>query len=326
MKLTRLQQILIGLLVVQIAVGAALFWPRQAAAESAPLLGNVTLESITDLVVSDSAGTSLAFHKTDEGWVMPDKANYPAKESEITKTLEGLLDTTTSRLVTKTATSHRSLKVAEDAFERKLTVTTADGSTYEVLVGTLASTAANHVRLLPGDEVYLSSELAYYRIYTTLSSWADTAFVALTSTDVTSLALENANGVFKFESFDNVTWKMDGVPSGREFNENNLSSLVSRLSTLRLEEPVALLEDAMPEYGLDDPQCVVTASVSGENPRTVTVNIGAATEDGKFYYALSSESGYIVKLSKLNAETFLNKSLEDFLVQPTPVPSATTQP
>ena len=326
MKLNRLQQILIGLLIVQIALGTALLWPRQAAAESVPLLGDVTLDSITGLVIADSTGTSLAFHKTAEGWVMPDNANYPAKESEITKTLEELLDTTTARLVTKTATSHKPLKVAEDAFERKLTIKTADGSTYEVLVGTLASTAANHVRLLPGDEVYLSSELAYYRIYTTLSSWADTAYVSAASTDVTSLSLENANGIFKFERIDEATWKMDGVPSDREFNQNNLTSLVSRFTSLRLEEPVALLKDARPEYGLDDPQCVVSAMTSGDNPRTITITIGAMTDDEKFYYASSNESEYIVKVTKLNAETFLNKTLEDFLVQPTPVPTSTTQP
>ncbi len=326
MKINRLQQILIGLLIVQLALGAALLWPRQATAESAPLLGDVTLESITDLTVADSDGKSLSFHKTDAGWVMPDFAGYPAKEAEITKTLEGLLETTTARLVTKTATSHRPLKVAEDAFERKLTIKTADGSAYEVLVGTLASTAANHVRLLPGNEVYLSSDLAYYRIYTTLSSWADTAYVSAASTDVTSLSLENANGIFKFERFDEVTWKMDGVPSGREFNQNNLTALVSRLASLRLEEPVTLLKDAKTEYGLDDPQCVVSAITSGDNPRTIKITIGAMTDDEKFYYASSSESDYIVKLTKLNAETFLNKALEDFLVQPTPVPTSTTQP
>jgi len=326
MKINRLQQILIGLLIVQLALGAALLWPRQAAAESAPLLGDVTLESITDLTVADSDGKSLSFHKTDAGWVMPDFAGYPAKEAEITKTLEGLLETTTARLVTKTSTSHRPLKVADDAFERKLTIKTADGSAYEVLVGTLASTAANHVRLLPGDEVYLSSGLAYYQIYTTLSSWAETAFVALTATDVKSVTLDNPNGSFLFERVDDSTWKMDGVPSDRELNQNSFTGLASRISSLRLEEPVALLKDTSPEYGLDDPQAVVTASVAGENQRTVTISIGAMTDDEKFYYASSSESDYIVKLTKLNAETFLNKALEDFLVQPTPVPTSTTQP
>ncbi|NLE99431.1 MAG: hypothetical protein GX601_00485, partial [Anaerolineales bacterium] len=91
---------LAGLLVVQIVVGVLVFWPRRTAAGNGqPLLPDLSAETVTELTVEDTAGTSVRLAQVDGAWVLPDVGDYPANITTVDNALKLLADLTTGRVV-----------------------------------------------------------------------------------------------------------------------------------------------------------------------------------------------------------------------------------
>ena len=65
----RLNKFLIVLLLVQLALGAIIFWPRTAASEAGgPLLTGVKAEDVAALVIRSGDGSQLAIARQDDAW------------------------------------------------------------------------------------------------------------------------------------------------------------------------------------------------------------------------------------------------------------------
>ena len=320
-KVTRLQQLLIGVLVLQLALAALVFWPRPVASGSGePLLSGVQVGDVTGLTVTDDTGQTVTLAKQGDSWVAPAAGDYPADAAKITPVLDKLVAITTGRLVAQTAAGHAQLQVADDKFARKIELTTAEG-VRTVYLGSAAGGSSVHVRLGGQDNVYLASGPNTWEVAGDVASWVNPVYFEASSADVTGFTLVNRNGEFPFVKDAQGNWSLPGLAADETLNPNNVISLVDQATTVRMTKPVGKTVDAA--YGMAEPSAVVTLRYkSGDVEKTTTLTIGAQDPADQAYYAKSSDSEYYVKVAEYSVQTLIERGRAEFL-QGTPTPEAT---
>lgn len=318
--MNRQNQLLAVLLVIQIAIGVAVFWPWASASEAAggPLFDDFEAEAVETLTISDGEGNSLTLAQETEGWVLPEADDFPVASEKVTSLLEKIDNLQTNRLVTQTEASHRRLQVAEADFNRLVSFILDNDTTHELFVGSSAGAGATHVRADNQEEVYLAGELNSWEVNPQASAWIDPLYFTLPQTATVSLTLENPNGTFTFEK-EGETWTMAGLTEAEVLNPNAVTTLVNQASSVRMTGPIGL-EPPAGSGGLDEPQATVTLeTAAGE---THSLLVGAQDPDNNnSYVAKASTSPYYVRIDSFTGEAFVNKTRTDFLQEP-PAPEA----
>lgn len=310
-QMNRLNQILLVVLAIQIALAAVVFWPRTAASEaSGPLFADFKASDVVELVVSDGDDNRLVLARKDEAWVLSEGGNYPANGDNVTALLEKIEAVKTNRLVTQTGASHRRLQVAGDDFNRRLDFTLKNGSTHQLFIGSSGGASATHVRADNQPEVYLTGDLNAWEANAQASGWIDTLYFTLPQTATIGLTLENENGKFEFEQEGGI-WTMKGLADGEIFDESALTSLVSQVSSIRMTEPTGTEEEA--DFGLDVPQATVILETAD---KIYTLRVGAQDPDDNSFVFKASSSPYYVWVAELTGNNLADKTRDDFLQEP----------
>ncbi len=327
--MTRLQSILIGILVAQLALVAFVFWPRPSTANTGkPLLSDIKADEITSLTIRDDKGASikLARQAPNQPWTLPEAGDYPADAAKITPVLTKLAALTTDRLVAQTMGSQKQLQVAPDAFQRRIDIGTSGGAKRALFLGSPAGGQASHVRVDGQNNVYVAGDLASWQLNVDPASWIDPAYVKVTPVDVVGFALANANGRFSFSKDANGAWQMAGLTAGENLDPAQVTSAVDRLAALRMVRPLGATE--IPAYGLAQPAALVTLKVkNGDAIKNLTLAVGAKDAADNAYTAKSSDSPYFVKVAEADVRDLVEKKREGFLTAAsTPAPALTPTP
>jgi hypothetical protein len=313
--MNRGNQILIALLILQVALAVVLFWPRQPASSAGqPLFAELEAAEINRLTIRDEAGEQVQFVKMGESWVLADAGDYPTTEGTVPELLDKLSSLLVGRPVTESKESHARLKVADDAYTARVELKRADGTLRTLYVGTSPSYGASHVRVAEQDEVYLAADLSSADVGTRVSNWIDTNY-ALPAQEAVAAMLENKNGAFEFVR-EGETWSMTGLKEGEAASSTTISSLVSRASSVRMVRPLGT--ESKPSYGLDAPNAVlVVRARSAEGTQsTYTLQVGAKSDQDGSYVVKSSESPYYVRVAEYTVREWVETSREDLLETP----------
>jgi len=322
--MNKTNRILIILLVVQlILAGLMLLLNRPgAASEATPLLPNVTADAVSRLVIQDAEGGRLALARQGDGWMLPDAGNFPAQADAITPLLEKILAIDTARLVAETADSHGRLEVAEDTFVRRVELTTADGQTYVLFIGSAPQPRATNVRLDGQDQVYLAADLTSFDANTEASGYIDTAYFSVSPDQVVGITLENANGVLRLVKDATGAWALTDLAAGEQMDAAAVTALLNQAASIRLTEPLGLA--VKPEYGMDAAQATITLTLQDGTEQTV--RIGAKDEATGAYVIGSSQSPYLVLAAEFSVKDLVEKARAGFVVVPTPTPATPITP
>jgi hypothetical protein len=310
--MNRQNQILTVVLVVQLALAAAIFWPRAVAsgAESGPLLANFKAADVVNLSISDADGNQMELSKKGDGWVLPQAGDFPADGDKITPLLDKIEGIKTNRLVTRTEASQKRLKVADDDFNRLLELTLSDGSSHKLYLGSSAGASATHVRADSESEVFLTGDLTAFDANAQASTWIDALFFSLPATATVSLTLENQNGTFEFEK-QGETWAMRGLANDEVLKESEVTRLVNLASAVRMTEPIGQEEQAT--FGLAEPLATATLKTAD---KTYVLKVGAKNEEDNSYVLSSSESPYFVRVAQFTGDAFVTPTRDSFLEPP----------
>jgi hypothetical protein len=313
----RHNQILTGVLVVQIILSVVVFWPRSAATGGGePLFADLEASDVVALAVEDDEGNRTALRKSATGWVLPDADDYPALAENIDPLVEKLVGLNTDRLVTRTDASHKRLNVAADDFIRRLSLEMADGTKHTLYLGSSPQYSAIHFRLDGQDETYLGSGVSTWEVDATADAWVDTTYLSVPQENVTQMTLENNNGTFVFSLDAEGNWTMDGLAADETAAASNIDAVVRQATSLKLTNPLGKEEKAT--YGMDDPNAVVTLEAAG---RTITLHVGARdAEEENRYIVKSSESPYYVRVAEFSVKAMVENTRDDF-IQPPPTPT-----
>jgi hypothetical protein len=319
---TRLNRILIGVLIVQLIVAALVFLPRtlSSQAEVEALLPGLDAEQVTALTITSGEGESITLAKKDGAWVVASAGDYPTVEGDVPAFLDKVAAIQTSRLVTETPGSHKRLGVAEDDYERLVKIEADDGSTYQLYIGSSPSFGVVHVRVEGEDEVYLTPELSAQDAGTRATDWVDSTYVDLPSEEVTAFALENRQGSFGFAK-EGEAWTMIGLAEGEVLNDSAVETLLNRATRVTLQQPLGTEEEAA--YGLGDPNAVVTLATADGR---YTLRVGAQDAEDNSYVVAWSESPFYVRVGEFAVRDLVEKTRDDLLQQPTPTPEPEATP
>jgi hypothetical protein len=325
--MSRTNQILAALLALQIVLVAVVFWPKPAAsiAGGESLFAGLESDQIVQLTVQDAGGEQIQLARGGEIWVLPEADDYPCRGNKVPEVLEKIVALKADRLVTQTPASHKRLKVADDAFERRIEFELADGTRHRLYLGTSPTYGVIHVRADDQDEVYLASGLPVSDVGTQASTWIDTLYFSIEQNQIVVLTVENENGRLEFERDDAGTWTMKDLPADETLNENSVKGLVGRAASVRMLRPLG--KTKQDDYGLTVPSAVVTIQTRDDegNAETFTLRVGAQSDEDNSYVVSSSESPYYVRVSSYTVKDFVEKTQEDFFeLPPTPTPEPTS--
>jgi hypothetical protein len=312
----RHHQILIALLVVQIALTAAVLWPREVASGTGePLFPALAEEEVVALEVTDDQGGSIALAKDGDEFVLPDAGDYPARAAPVEELVAALQELDTRTLVAQTATSHDRLQVAEDEFVRRVVFETAEGTEGILYLGSAPRYSATHVRVAGQDQVYLTDELTSWQVAATPSGWVDTGYLRVDQNALVKVRVENEGGTLTFVRQEDGTWALDELDEG-QVNATQVNGLISGLSALSLQRPLG--QEELEEYGMDDPSAVVELDTGSE---TYTLTVGAYLEDDGAYVVKASDSPYYVTVPSHALRAAVEDAPEDFAAAEEPPPA-----
>lgn len=308
----RHQQIMVGVLAVQIILSVIVFWPRPVASGAGALVfPDLKAEEIVALTVTDNAGVQIALRKVEDAWVLPDAGDYPVKESALTPLLEKLTQIDQATLVARTEASHKPLEVADDTFQRRLEFETAAGERHTVYLGTAPRYTATHFRVDGQSETYLTTELSSWEFNVGATTWIDTAYTSLDQETLARVVLENAQGTFTLVKEDDA-WTLSDLQADEKMSAGKVGTLVRNASNLSMAKPLGKSEET--SYGLDAPNAVVTLETVDGSVTVLTV--GARDDENQTYVVKYSDSPYYVSAAEYNVKSMVEYGREDFLAEP----------
>lgn len=315
--------LLVLLLLVQLALILAVYWPRSAdTAAGEPLLAAFDPAQVQGVTITDGNEKTIHAVRQDGGWVLPDAGDYPVKEEKVTGLLEKFGGLTRNRLVATQSATLTQLKVADDNFARRVVLEMADGSRQTLYVGDGPRYRTSHVRLGGENNAYLSLDFSADESATRMTDWIDTSYLRIPEASVQKMTLENGNGVFDFFRDEQDQWQMGGLAEGEVFNANNLTAMLTTLSSLNLAEPLG--KEAEPAYGLDSPTARVQLEYKDDTGavKNAELLVGALDPSDNYYAVHSTESPYYVYIAEYSLERFVERTRAEFLQQPpTPTPA-----
>jgi hypothetical protein len=308
----RLHQILLAVLVVQIAVSVFVFWPRSTAVSAAePVFPDVQAEDIVALTIVDDQGNEIVLRKVDDAWVLPNAGNYPANEANITPLLEKLAALETETVVTRNDASHRQLQVAESDFLRRIDFETAAGDLHTIYLGSAPRYTATHMRLGGQSETYLTTDLATWEFNATANTWIERSYTSIDQETLETVTLENANGTFTFVK-EEAGWVLEDLQADEEISAGQISSVVRNAASMNIARPLGKEEET--SYGLDEPMAVVTLETNDGGVHVIRV--GAQDPEDNTYVVKYSDSPYYVRVQEFTVQSMVESAREDFLVEP----------
>lgn len=325
--MTRFQRILIGLLLVQLALTAFVFWPRPSASVAArPLLGDIKADEITSLRLQDDKGGRLMLVRQGDaatpvggsgqaGWVLSGSGDYPVDTTRLMPLLATLAGLKADRPVAQTAASHKQLQVADGVFQRKIDISTSGGANRTLFVGPGAGGQSSHVRVDGQNAVYLVGDLPMQELNVDPAAWIDTSYVKVAPADAVGLTLANANGQWNLTRDDQGTWALDGLAPGEQLDTNQVTALLNQVTSLRMTRPLGKIDD--PGYGLAQPTALVTLTAkNGDERKVITLTIGAKDAADSSYVVKLSDSPYYVRVAEFSVKDLVEKNRAGFLLAP----------
>lgn len=241
-NIKRTNIILLILLALQIILVVLVYRPagERPQADGSALLQEFETALVAGFTITDNEGKTITLEKNPHGWsIISPAAEYPEPlpaDNEKVKTLLGKISALArSRVVTRTPASHNRLKVGE-LYNRKIELIGADDHRWVLFLGSSPNYKSLHVRLDGEDEVYLDQELSIWEAPAAKESWWSTDYVAISPTDLTGVALTNANGSLHLTRNNREDWRLADMPADMEFNETALESFLNDISHLTILE------------------------------------------------------------------------------------------
>lgn len=311
-NMSRFNQILLGILAIQIAVAGFVFWSTSASSSvsSGPLFTEFEVAEVTQVLISDG-DNQLVLAKEGEGWILPEAGSFPANGEGLLPLLEKIQGIQTNRLVTTTDASHKRLQVDSDDYNRLIEFTLSDGNSHRLYIGSSAGASATHVRADWQPEVYLTGELNAFEANPQASSWVETLYFTVPQSATTKITLENENGTFEVERVDEESWTLADLAEEELFNTASATTLLNQVTNIRLNDP---LGTEPPSNGsLDDPAVSVTVEAADE---TYTLEFGATGDEDGTYVLKASNSPYYVQVAQFTGDNLVNKVRDDFIQEP----------
>lgn len=181
-----MNRILSVILALQLALLAALYWPRSSGPVSAgALLAEMAGDALRRISIEGSDAQSVTLSRDADSAPWQLASGLPADESKVAALLDALTERDSGFAIADSAGAAARFQLGDDAFERRIRLANAD-TERAVYLGSSPSFRKIHARREGESAVYVL-ELNSYDAPTTENDWLDRSLLALRNIDALTL-------------------------------------------------------------------------------------------------------------------------------------------
>ncbi len=328
-KLNRMLGVaLVAQLVLLVGVSFAKDEPKMAA--PAKVFPEFVADKVTEIEISGDAATggagepsfkSVKLTKNGNTWGVATADGYPVDAAKIATLLENVGKMKSSGEVVSKESYYKKLEVADDDYQRKVTLT-HDGKALAFFLGSSPGFKRVHLRKVGEKDVRLVDGVSVWDVGYRAADWVERAYLKVPEADVWGVTVENGKGRFQLERAPSGEWAVLGAKPDQVVKKTAVDELVRKVAAINLEEPIG--KSTKPEYGLDRAQATITlvtgtSTIAGTPPRSTTtqvVKVGAKAGEANAYYVHASTSDYVVTAPGWSIEALNTKAVGELFESP----------
>ncbi|UHD16171.1 DUF4340 domain-containing protein [Thiocapsa bogorovii] len=310
---------LAGLLVLQIllALGLNLGGGRALApsAVDVPLLG-MTPDQVQSLRIENGDGTeSVTLVRRDGTWVDADLDELPVQSAKVEQLLKELAALKRPLPIATSEAARERFKVADDAFERRLTLDGKTGPIAGLLIGDSPGFRRVFSRL-PGEPAVYELRLALSDVSARRDDWIEVGLLRLEGEQINRIATRD----WILSKDETGVWGLAG--DDRPLNEETVSALVLRLANLGYRGVLGVVDD--PAYNQQDPLFELEIGLADGSKRHYRVS---QAKDSQDYVLKDADRPWFFKLSEFDLGELLDMEVADLRARDDAAdPSASVEP
>jgi Domain of unknown function (DUF4340) len=267
-------------------------------------------ERIDRIRIEGPDGAETLILRAGEGWILPDLGDFPADATRVKETLDRLLLTRRILPVGSGADAQQEYKVADDDFERRLTLSEGDTPLTTVYLGSPQGPRQSHARIAGDADVYAVA-FGLYDAEADDSAWIDRGLLQVPAAEIAAIEVNGLRIVHDPAKHGAAAWRLDGTGSDEKLD----SDAASRLADLVAELHVEGIRDTetQPDYGLDDPQLSFT--VTHSDGKRVDYHLGKSALEQDWSLEASIRPEHFL-LSGYLAHRLIDATRRDVLLAP----------
>ncbi len=220
---------LLVLLIVQAALIVYLYQPsRNTAKPAAAIFNNLQADMIKSLTITDANAKSVHLAKIAGHWTVGEN-KYPADSGKIKGIMQILRKLKKSRLISRSRGSHSRLKVGEQMFKRKVSLTKSNGKKLTFFLGTSPSSKTIYLRRAGDNDVYEISGLTTWQLQTDNNSWWQAQYVTVNQAKLRGLSIKGKNAIALTRTAKG-NWQLTDAPATSKLNSKRIGQLLDTLS------------------------------------------------------------------------------------------------
>ncbi len=275
------------------------------------------IEIQTPAETDGDAPTTLKLTRADNGWTLPDLGDFPASGTRVQQLLDSLAGLTRPLPVATSVDAQQRFKVADDAFERRLTLRGGDGELATLIVGDSPGFRRVFARVAGEDAVY-DLRLALFDLSANNDDWLDRGRLQLDREKVQRISGADWTLIRGEDG-----WQLEG--SEQSPDADAVDDLLSSLTSLGYSG--VLGTDAKPEYGLDAPAATFAIGLADGSHRSYRIGALADSDD---YVLKLDDDPYFFRLAAFELSGLLELTPAKLLgndtssLEPDPAPTSTS--
>ena len=299
--------ILSGLLLMQLVLALVINMGRQeyGAFQAQEKLLAFDTQAVDGLRIEDNEN-KLVLKKQEGKWLLPESGNFPVNADSVERLLEKLSAFEKGWPVATTSGAIQRFKVADDEFERKLTVLSGEEVLALIYVGTSPGFRKIHVRPVDENAVF-SVAFNSWEANAKADDWIDKDLFKLDENEIKSV--EMPGFVLQQEA---GSLKIADLNDTEQINVEESRSLLSNLTGLRIQS--LLGTEAKPEYRQDEPTLEI--KVVGNDGEALDYRF-SKPQEGSYYVLKRSDQDHYVKVAEHTVNP-ISEMTREKLVQSTP--------
>jgi hypothetical protein len=304
---------IIGVVLALVFVGAVVLTSYQSGERDAKknvALFEIAPERVDRIRIEGPDGSETIILRSGAGWILPDLGDFPADAVRVKETLDRLLLARRVLAVGSGAEAQREYKVADDTFERRLTLSAGDSVLTTVYLGSPQGPRQSHARLAGDAEVYAIA-FGLYDAEADAGAWLDRNLLQVPEAEIAAIEVNGLHIVHDATRHGNAAWQLDGAASDEQLDGDAAARLAGQITALHIEG--IRDTEAEPDYGLDDPQLSLTVTRRDGTRIAYRLGQSALQQDWSLVSSMRPEH---FRLSGYSAHRLIDATRRDVLLAP----------
>lgn len=287
-----------SLLAVQLMVAGSIFFLNQSQQNNLQSQSLMTFnEGDVNKIVIQSENDTVELVKSANQWQLPNLQSVAANEQKIQQVLSKLSELNTGWPVATTESSHKRFEVAEDKFQKRVTLYNDETPLGDLLLGTSPGFRKTHVRAPDQDNVF-ALRLNSYEFPDKAEQWMDKSLLAVN--EITAIKGPDFN--LKKTDQDWLLNTEAGPDATTEVDKKKADDLNRALSSLRV---TGVAENA-PDFAGNK---AVALQVEGKHQWQYQF-----LKEGDKYYVKRSDKDQVFTVSQYDFDRLAGVHLADLAV------------